>query len=994
MAEVDDRPAGAPAVAEESSLPGGRSASQAEATPDAIRDALPRGTVVQRYVVVDVLGAGAMGVVYAAYDRDLDRKIALKLVRDPRWKSSHRRLVREAQALAQLSHPNVVAVFDVGTFQDQVFLAMELVAGQTLRSWLKEPRDWPEVVAMFLRAGEGLAAAHAAGVVHRDFKPDNVLIDERGRARVADFGLAIIDEPSGAASSGSRSGSRSGPRSGSGPDASGRARASGSDPDADGHADTVDASDPDAPGTPDADDAGAGEVRRPGALTATGAVVGTPAYMAPEQRSGFLPVDARSDQYSYCVSLHEALCGERPQPPGEVGSTAPTASPLFPGRDRPAGDRPVAAMAVPAAMRHVPARIRRVLARGLAADPAERYPSMDALLTELGHDPRVRRRRAATAVAGVAILGAAALLVGTGLAGGEDERPCRGAADKLIGAWDGPRKQRMQSAFRATGSPLADDAWPRVERAIDGWAGDWAAMHTDTCEATHVRGEQSAQLLDLRMECLDRRRTELRALVDLLSSAEADPQTVARAIQAAQSLPPLDPCADGKSLSEEMRPPSDPDKKSRVAALRERLADLRAQMATGRHEQAMVPARQLVEDARALGYPPVTSLALRALGRLQRQTRAPEAKDTIYDAIAAGEAGHSSQDVAQAWIELVWLVGDHGENHEETKRIALIAKGAIDRLGGAIALEAELESAVGMHHVDRGMYDEGRRRLERALALKEKAFGPEHVQLISPLQHLAILAEEQGDLETALRLYRRGREIGEKERGPENPDIISLLGGEGNVLGSLGRHDEALVLLERGLALTERTFGPESTNAGAFLSGIGYTRMGKKDLAGARRAFERSLAVVEKVYGPDHSQVAAAEVALARLLLDLERPGEALVRFRRSARIHERTLGTEHPYHAGTLEGIGRAYMIAGRPRKAVPPLERAVAILARSKSAPRDLAAAQFELARALVGSSRRSRRASRRALDLAEAALATLVQIGDKEAVAEVSNWITRRR
>ena len=162
---------------------------------------LGRGTLVGRYVVVDRIGRGGMGVVYKAFDPELDRAIALKLVAVPELRGRQHaaaeplrlRLQREARTLARLSHPNVVAVHDVGGFGGSVFLAMEFVAGRTVRQWLEDrPRRPREILTVFTAAGAGLAAAHQLGVVHRDFKPDNVMVSSDGRVRVLDFGLARL----------------------------------------------------------------------------------------------------------------------------------------------------------------------------------------------------------------------------------------------------------------------------------------------------------------------------------------------------------------------------------------------------------------------------------------------------------------------------------------------------------------------------------------------------------------------------------------------------------------------------------------------------------------------------------------------------------------------------------------------------------------------------------------------------------------------------------
>lgn len=304
--------------------------------PGASETELPIGARFGRYVVLDWIGAGGMGAVYSAYDPELNRKVALKVLSNAGASPGdrapiHDLLLREAQAMAQLAHPNVVTVFDVGSVDDRVFIAMELVEGMTLAQWLAAARrERGEIIATFLAAGNGLAAAHAAGLIHRDFKPDNVLIGNDGRVRVTDFGLA-----------------RRAPRV------------------------MFDATRPGAP-----------ELGRGSNTTQTG-LVGTLAYMAPEQffrRS----VDARADQFSFAVALYEALCGERP--------FAPWLS---------TGEQATSHHAVTASrLGGVPVGVRQVLLRALSTEPDERYASMNELLVALA--PRSRRGR---------MLGVGALLV-------------------------------------------------------------------------------------------------------------------------------------------------------------------------------------------------------------------------------------------------------------------------------------------------------------------------------------------------------------------------------------------------------------------------------------------------------------------------------------------------------------------------------------------------------------------------------------------------------
>ncbi|MEO1367660.1 MAG: protein kinase, partial [Acidobacteriota bacterium] len=230
---------------------------------------LRRGESVGRLLVLDLLGRGGMGEVYGAYDPDLDRLVAVKLLQPrggDRGGAGRRRLMREAQALARLNHPNVITAYDVGAVGDRVFLSMEYVEGETLHAWLGRSPSRREIVAAFVRAGRGLAAAHAAGLVHRDFKPGNVMVAKDGRVLVLDFGLA-------------------------------RARDDAAAPVGEGPVVDVGAW---SPGSPPP----SGVFEHP--LTAAGAAPGTPAYMAPEQARGEVAT-AASDQFSFCVALYRAL---------------------------------------------------------------------------------------------------------------------------------------------------------------------------------------------------------------------------------------------------------------------------------------------------------------------------------------------------------------------------------------------------------------------------------------------------------------------------------------------------------------------------------------------------------------------------------------------------------------------------------------------------------------------------------------------------------------
>jgi tRNA A-37 threonylcarbamoyl transferase component Bud32 len=425
------------------------------------------GERVGRYRVIEHVGQGAMGEVFAAEDTWLKRKVALKVLRASRAPGAtevdpRARLWREAQALAQLSHSNLIAVFDVLSHCGRIVIAMEYVPGGTLRRWMVERRrGWREVVAVFLQAGRGLAATHAAGLVHRDFKPDNVLIGADGLARVSDFGLAAL-------------------------------LSEGAVP-----------------------PAAAGLCAFAAELTATGHVLGTPAYMAPDQLEG-MPATPSSDQFSFAVSLWEMLYGSRP----------------FSGADFKGLAEAIRARRISSSVARgaPPASVRRVLLRALAAEPEGRYPSMQALLAALERASRWTGKRVlAHAASALVALGAAATL-----ARGPPLSRCPPPERLLEGVWDAPAQTVLRSAL---GAPAA----ARIDRAIAEYLGRWSEAYRDSCEATWRRREQSERVFFSRMACfqglLEDVRAEVRAIESSVDGAALRAEHIDRALR------PLDSCA-------------------------------------------------------------------------------------------------------------------------------------------------------------------------------------------------------------------------------------------------------------------------------------------------------------------------------------------------------------------------------------------------------------------------------------------------------------------
>jgi serine/threonine protein kinase len=968
---------------------------------------LERGASVHRYIIVEELGAGGMGVVYRAFDPELSRPVALKLLHSDEQDGLARdRLLREAQALARLQHPNVIAVYDVGTFGGDVFIAMEFVEGQTLRAWGSERRPVAEVLDVYLAAGEGLAAAHRAGLVHRDFKPDNVILGADGRVRVLDFGLARTADANVNVNV----------------DVSANVNV---DATADA---SVDASvDVDANATVTGKASGSGRLSNPGVptdsgrisallatpLTQAGAIVGTPRFMAPEQHLGGA-ADERADQFAFCVSLYYTLF--RAFPFGGATTDELRENVLL-GRLR---EPPPGAT--------LPRHLKQVLVKGLAARPEDRHPSMGALLAALAADPWAARRRWLGAAAALSL--ALALGVGWRASLKQRARVCAGAEQKLEGVWDAARRAQVRAAFGRSQRPFAASALATVERAFDDYARAWREMHTDTCEATHVRGEQSQELLDLRMTCLADRRTQLKTLSDLYASA--DDAAIERAAQSAQSLPSLGTCADVAALKAPIPPPRDPRARERVVEARQALAKASALDMAGRYDQGLELSRAALQEAEALAYPPLEAEAQLRIGELagDRGDFADSAT-ALHQSLVAALAGHHEEIAASAATALVLAIGVRQAHYEEGERWAGVAAALAGRLQRKDELLGSLYTKRSMLREREGKYPAGLDDANRALELKQRVLGPDHYSVAETYKQLGDLYVVLARFPEALDSYGRSLAIFERSLGPDHPTIARAIVGLADAHGESGDHERAVAEYQRALAALKRLRPDHAdlpgvyNNMGSELQALGRSEEALED-------YRRALEGWQKRLGPSFETV-TARFNVAQALLDLKRPSEALAQFeqtrseceralgsahsmcgwnlsglgeaerqlgrldeatasfQRSLAVSEKALGAVHPQLAHPLIGLGRVALDRHVPAGAKAPLERALAIRERNPGDEIALANVRFVLARALFPLGERVR-----ALELASRARQAYAKSGpgSRESLAEVSAWLEHHR
>ena len=776
------------------------------------------------------------------------------------------RLRREAQALAKLSHPNVVQVYEVGEAQGQTFVAMELVKGQTLADWMRqEPRpDWRACVQVYLQAAAGLVAAHEHGLVHRDFKPGNAIIDDKGRVRVLDFGLARYAQKR---PSDELSRTNEQTRTDSQEFA------------------TLEAS-----------------------LTVTGSVLGTPAYMPPEQMRGE-EADVRSDQFSFCVSLWEALHGERPFDDGSMAALMVSVQ------------RGVVRAATKSS--RVPARLRAVLLRGLATDPDERWPSMEALLEQLQRRVAPPRRR------WIGLAGALGLLaVGGGLGSTralEWLHRCTGAHAKLAGVWDEVRREEVKAAILGTELSYAPDTWERVEPRLDAYAEAWAAEHTDACEATRSRDEQSEDEMSLRMECLHQQWVHLRATVGAL--IQADATVVENAVQAVASLPGVLRCRDLEALRAEVSPPEDPAVAEQVRALDEILAEAKAKQDAGKYEEGLRLADEVVDRAGTLDYEPLMARAWLRQGDLRKKLGDyTGAVEVLQKAYGAAVANNMLTEAAQVSAKMMSLLGDLLARHEDARSWVRDAE-PLSRATGTDNARASYLSSLGHVAKSQGEYDDARDYHERALAIRQTASGPEHPTVASSFNSLGLVAQSQGAYDDARDYHERALAIKQTALGPEHPNVASSFNNLALVAQSQGEYQDARDYHERALAIRRKALGPEHPDVASSFNNLGVVAYYQGEYQDARDYHERALAISQKALGPEHPNVASSFTNLGLMAQLQGEYQDARDLLERALAISQKALGPEHPDVAASLNNLGSVAQLQGEYDDARGYHERALAI-------------------------------------------------------------------
>ena len=461
---------------------------------------------------------------------------------------------------------------------------------------------------------------------------------------------------------------------------------------------------------------------------------------------------------------------------------------------------------------------------------------------------------------------------------------CTGAQQEIATVWNQQVKENINKSFLGTGVSYAKDTVVRVHKLFDDYTEKWSKHYTKACEATHVKGEQSDEVLDLRMGCLRKRIGEIEALLKVF--AAADPGVVQKAVLASTSLTFVSSCANVEALRASYPPPKTVEEKAKVAAIREKLAEVEAMSKTGKYREGLKLAEVLDEEAKWVGYRPVQAEVLYKVGKLlEIAGEYKRAEAILHD--AAREAGESRDGllVVEAMTLLVWIVGGRQARHDEGLSIARYAENMLGVVRGDDTLRSLLLYNRGEILYSKGDYDRALRYYRKALEIREKSFGSEHTGVASTLNNIGNVFFRLREYEKALEYYRKSQVIKEKVLGSEHPLVALSLNNIGMVFAEQGEYERALESYYETLAIWEKALGFEHPHVAGLMHNLGWVFWKRSDYDKALDYFRKSLAVDEKLLGAEHPNVAESLRDIGILLIDKRMPQQALEPLERSWRI-------------------------------------------------------------------------------------------------------------
>jgi tetratricopeptide (TPR) repeat protein len=871
----------------------------------------PEDRAFGRYRLIETVGRGGMGTVWRAHDGKLGREVALKLLHEGALRRplrAKRQLLAEAALMAKLDHPNVVRIYDVGEHEGELYLAMELVRGKTLRRWQQDDaRGWEPLLDAYLAAGSGLAAAHHASLVHGDFKPDNVLVGDDGRVLVTDFAMTrhIVE-----------------------------ARRELE----------LAVAELDTPGDSGDDDTHAGS-------STSGShaplVRGTPAYMAPEQFDGRI-ADARSDQFAFCVALWEALAGRRP----------------FVGRTWALLRAAIERGPEPPERRIGPRMLWAALERGLVVDPAQRWPSLDELLDALRRARQPARGRGGALLGlGTLVLAGVALLPGLlaapppshAVSPAPQQCTAEQAQTEMATSWSDVQRGAITTAFRATELPHAEAATTQTLAQLDAWTRAWVDARTAACSTSDP--EQAR----LQLVCLDRSRANFAALVEVLG--ETNPSTVDAAGELIEALPRVDSCATYRL------PEADQSRSSTELAAREALAQQRDRLeilwTVGRVDEALVLADALMREAELRGASDYVAEAQLFRGLLRLDTGEHElALDELLRAALRAREAELVELELEAWLAMAdaesRVSGQHADRWLDIAALLLARTSSPE-------LEFDYLTIRGLVARSQGRLDDSLEWFERAREYVASFAEARPQRYVKSLHNVAVALVELDELDRALPLMREALALAEQIWPAEFPELGVMLNGLANVEKNLGETAAAYADFQRAHARLSKAYGPEHLYVRTVESQLALceAELGRCESARARldallellrddpnavwllpnalawramlcqtlepssRAWaDEALARAKDTFPPGSLQIAKIESHRAWIMLALGDVEAAEQGFASARTSFEVELPERHLDRLATLAGLGIAWVELGRGEQARPLLEQALPIL------------------------------------------------------------------